>query len=276
MDPGVDRLARPGQQPGLPRRQGLGDGQRQHDLPGRAGRRSPPTPAKKMLIENMDHANWPSGPAGRFGNYNINLWAGFASSTEPRGPVRSCAPGYDQKFLPEVDQGRAVLLHPDVLGFENGRRLAGRPQAQDLPRAEQAEPPRRLCGPAHAGRGRGRQQVRPRGHVRQGGDRPDEARQKRSSGRRTSTSRSPEAPGIARESGWHAPRARARGPRSGLIEWRVPRSVAGSTRSRRSPVCWWRRSCSCSSALVAYPFFRRRLATPCQTGPWPSRAASSD
>ena len=122
MDPGVDRLARSGQQPGVPGRQGLGDGQRQHDLPGRSHRRerpAKPDAAKKELIETMDHANWPAGPAGRFGQYNINLWGLFASSKNARAARRSCAPGIDPEFLDKWTKAGQSYFIPPLKGIEN-------------------------------------------------------------------------------------------------------------------------------------------------------------
>ena len=60
---GGHRLARPGQQPGVPRRQGLGDGQRQHHLPGGPRRR-----AHRSRQEDADRQHGPrqlAGGAGR-------------------------------------------------------------------------------------------------------------------------------------------------------------------------------------------------------------------
>ena len=92
-----------------------------------AARAAAPTdPAKKTLIDNMDHANWPAGPAGRFGHYNINLWAGFAVQQEPRGTAGVPAGLARPQLPPEVDEGGAVLLHPAVRRLRQGGRLARR------------------------------------------------------------------------------------------------------------------------------------------------------
>ena len=74
---------------------------------------APNDPAKKTLIDNMDHANWPAGPAGRFGHYNINLWLGFASSKNREGQMAFLRAWHDRNFLP-MDEDRAVVLHPAV------------------------------------------------------------------------------------------------------------------------------------------------------------------
>ena len=56
-------------------------------------------PARKHMIENMAHGNWPSGPAGRFGNYNINVWLPFASSPNKAGQLHFLREWYSRKFL---------------------------------------------------------------------------------------------------------------------------------------------------------------------------------
>ncbi len=65
---------------------------------------------KKRIAEAMDHANWPAGPAGRFANYNINLWAAFADSPNPDGARAFLRAFFDKKFLvPWTKTGRSYL-----------------------------------------------------------------------------------------------------------------------------------------------------------------------
>jgi len=58
-------------------------------------------PSRKMLVENMDHALWPSGPAGRFANYNINVWLPFASSPNKAGQREFLKAWFNRNFLPK-------------------------------------------------------------------------------------------------------------------------------------------------------------------------------
>jgi multiple sugar transport system substrate-binding protein len=68
---------------------------------------------RKKLIETMDHANWPSGPAGRFANYNINLWAGFSASKNREGQMAFFRAFYDKKFLvPWTKTGQSYFIPP--------------------------------------------------------------------------------------------------------------------------------------------------------------------
>jgi multiple sugar transport system substrate-binding protein len=68
---------------------------------------------RKKLIENMDHANWPAGPAGRFANYNINLWAGFNASKNREGQLAFFRAFYDKKFLvPWTKAGQSYFIPP--------------------------------------------------------------------------------------------------------------------------------------------------------------------
>jgi multiple sugar transport system substrate-binding protein len=84
-----------------------------------AARTAAPTdPAKKMLIDNMDHANWPAGPAGRFGHYNINLWAGFASSKNREGQMAFLRAWHDRSFLPKWTKAGQSYFIPPFIGFD--------------------------------------------------------------------------------------------------------------------------------------------------------------
>jgi len=84
-----------------------------------AARTAAPTdPAKKMLIDNMDHANWPAGPAGRFGHYNINLWAGFASSKNREGQMAFLRAWHDRSFLPKWTKAGQSYFIPPFVGFD--------------------------------------------------------------------------------------------------------------------------------------------------------------
>jgi multiple sugar transport system substrate-binding protein len=73
---------------------------------------------KKRIADAMDHANWPSGPAGRFANYNINLWAGFADSPNPDGIRAFMRAFFDKKFLvPWTKTGRSYFI-PNFKGLD--------------------------------------------------------------------------------------------------------------------------------------------------------------
>ncbi len=54
---------------------------------------------QKRIATAMDFAIWPQGPAGRFGCFNINHWAGFASTKNPDGVNAFLAAWFDKKFL---------------------------------------------------------------------------------------------------------------------------------------------------------------------------------
>ena len=73
---------------------------------------------KKRIADAMDHANWPSGPAGRFANYNINLWAGFADSPNPDGARAFLRAFFDKKFMvPWAKTGRSYFI-PNFKGLD--------------------------------------------------------------------------------------------------------------------------------------------------------------
>jgi multiple sugar transport system substrate-binding protein len=75
-------------------------------------------PGRKMLIENMDHANWPSGPAGRFANYNINVWLPFASSPNKAGQREFLKAWYSRGFLPKWTKTGQSYFIPQLAGFD--------------------------------------------------------------------------------------------------------------------------------------------------------------
>jgi multiple sugar transport system substrate-binding protein len=67
--------------------------------------------AKQKLIEVMDHANWPAGPAGRFATYNINIWAGLANSKNREGQYAWMKAWFDPKFLiPWTKTGNSYFI----------------------------------------------------------------------------------------------------------------------------------------------------------------------
>jgi multiple sugar transport system substrate-binding protein len=78
-----------------------------------------PDPAKKELIETMDHANWPAGPAGRFGQYNINLWGVFASSKNVEGGKAFLRAWHNPTFLDKWTKVGQSYFIPPLKGIEN-------------------------------------------------------------------------------------------------------------------------------------------------------------
>jgi multiple sugar transport system substrate-binding protein len=84
-----------------------------------AARAAAPTdPAKKALIENMDHANWPAGPAGRVATYNTNVWLAFASSKNRAGQIAFLKAWYDKGFLPRWTKAGQSYFIPTFTGLE--------------------------------------------------------------------------------------------------------------------------------------------------------------
>ncbi|HEX3350983.1 MAG TPA: ABC transporter substrate-binding protein, partial [Acetobacteraceae bacterium] len=76
-------------------------------------------PVMKNIAENMNHGNWPKGPAGRFANYNINVWLPFASSQNRAGQIAWLKAFYDPKFLiPWTKTGQSYFI-PTFTGFEH-------------------------------------------------------------------------------------------------------------------------------------------------------------
>ena len=69
----------------------------------------------------MDHANWPAGPAGRFGHYNINLWAGFASSKNREGQQAFLRAWHDRSFLAKWTKAGQSYFIPPFEGHREAR-----------------------------------------------------------------------------------------------------------------------------------------------------------
>lgn len=84
-----------------------------------ARKAAPEQPAMKNIMENMDHGLWPSGPAGRFANYNINVWLPFAASQNPEGQKVFLRAWFDRSFLlPWTKTGQSYFI-PTLIGLEN-------------------------------------------------------------------------------------------------------------------------------------------------------------
>jgi multiple sugar transport system substrate-binding protein len=75
-------------------------------------------PAKKALLDNMDHGLWPSGPAGRHANYNLNVWLPFASSKNPAGQKHFLRAWYSRGFLPKWTKTGQSYFIPTFVGFD--------------------------------------------------------------------------------------------------------------------------------------------------------------
>ena len=68
-------------------------------------------PAMKNIAENMNHGNWPRGPAGRFASYNINTWLPFAASQNRPGQLAFLKAWFDKKFLiPWTKTGQSYFI----------------------------------------------------------------------------------------------------------------------------------------------------------------------
>ena len=80
---------------------------------------APQDPAKKELIEVMDHANWPAGPAGRFAQYNVNLWGAFGFSQNREGQLAFLRAWHSKEFLPKWTKTGQSYFVPPFKGFEN-------------------------------------------------------------------------------------------------------------------------------------------------------------
>lgn len=74
--------------------------------------------AKKEMLGNMDHGLWPKGPAGRFANYNINVWLPFASSPNPAGQKHFLRAWYSRAFLPKWTKTGQSYFIPTFAGFD--------------------------------------------------------------------------------------------------------------------------------------------------------------
>jgi multiple sugar transport system substrate-binding protein len=75
-------------------------------------------PARKTLIENMDHANWPAGPAGRFAQYNVNVWVAFESSKNRAGQLAFLRAWHDKSFLGKWTKTGQSYFIPAFKGLE--------------------------------------------------------------------------------------------------------------------------------------------------------------
>ena len=75
-------------------------------------------PAKKLLLDNMDHGLWPRGPAGRFANYNTNVWLPFAASPNKAGQEHFLRAWYSRAFLPKWTKTGQSYFIPTFNGFE--------------------------------------------------------------------------------------------------------------------------------------------------------------
>jgi multiple sugar transport system substrate-binding protein len=66
---------------------------------------------QKRIADAMAFAIWPKGPAGQFGCFNINHWAGFASSKNQDGINAWMAAWFDKKFLvPWTKTGQSYFV----------------------------------------------------------------------------------------------------------------------------------------------------------------------
>lgn len=76
-------------------------------------------PAMRTIADNMSHGLWPQGPAGRFANYNINVWLPFAASQNPEGQRAFLKAWYDRAFLlPWTKTGQSYFI-PTFAGLDN-------------------------------------------------------------------------------------------------------------------------------------------------------------
>ncbi len=84
-----------------------------------AARAAAPTdPVKKNIVENMNHGLWPKGPAGRYANYNINVWLPFAASPNPEGQKAFLRAWYSKNFLPNWTKTGQSYFIPTFAGFD--------------------------------------------------------------------------------------------------------------------------------------------------------------
>jgi multiple sugar transport system substrate-binding protein len=75
-------------------------------------------PAMKNIAANMDHGNWPRGPAGRFASYNINAWLPFASSPNRAGQLHFLRAWFDRSFLLNWTKTGQSYFIPTFAGFD--------------------------------------------------------------------------------------------------------------------------------------------------------------
>lgn len=75
-----------------------------------AGRDSKDT-NQQRIAKAMEFANWPQGPSGRVGCFNINHWAGFGSSKNQDGINAWMSAWFDKKFLvPWTKTGQSYFV----------------------------------------------------------------------------------------------------------------------------------------------------------------------
>ncbi len=79
---------------------------------------APNDAGKKAMLDNMDHGLWPKGPAGRFANYNINVWLPFASSQNVAGQKHFLRAWYSRAFLPKWTKTGQSYFIPTFAGFD--------------------------------------------------------------------------------------------------------------------------------------------------------------
>jgi multiple sugar transport system substrate-binding protein len=79
---------------------------------------APKDPVMKNITDNMDHANWPRGPAGRFASYNINAWLPFASSQNRAGQMAFLRAWFDRRFLLNWTKTGQSYFIPTFNGFD--------------------------------------------------------------------------------------------------------------------------------------------------------------
>jgi multiple sugar transport system substrate-binding protein len=76
-------------------------------------------PVMANIAKNMNHGLWPKGPAGRYANYNINVWLPFASSENPEGQKAFLRAWFDKSYLvPWTKTGQSYFI-PTLAGMEN-------------------------------------------------------------------------------------------------------------------------------------------------------------
>ena len=75
-------------------------------------------PAMQTIAKNMNHGNWPAGPAGRFANYNINTWLPLAASQNRPGQIAFLRAWFDRKFLLNWTKTGQSYFIPTFSGLE--------------------------------------------------------------------------------------------------------------------------------------------------------------
>jgi multiple sugar transport system substrate-binding protein len=76
-------------------------------------------PNLQAIAKNMNHGLWPKGPAGRYANYNINVWLPFASSQNPEGQKAFLRAWFDKSYLvPWTKTGQSYFI-PTLAGMDD-------------------------------------------------------------------------------------------------------------------------------------------------------------